>query len=758
MAVWWVSHAMRLRREECCDDVAVALTEDRADYVRALLTLDQQRHRSTSPAMAADGGSLLCRVRRLTGKPRPKTTTGATLPIILLILGSTLVGVRVRAVSSAESTQQAASDEISTDAVPVAQDKELESSEPWYGFRSAGSPAEDEAFIRLCVDALDIARRRMLSVEDYTPWQIMENLHGVGRDFRIRRDGEPVSGLLWISAGQKFEGENWFATTEYGGRAHPYTSPYAFQLQPNQWLAYLAMANVDKRHVIQTLGGKITVEQLVRHAKKTITEDSDATWALSALSHYLGGEEEWKNADGETWNLERLVGVQIQRPLSREPGQGTFALIALAKARQLRLLAGGKLAANVMAGNGWPEPWKTADTLIQSHIELARRFQNEDGSLSSNYFRGKKTEVELNRFLNSGYVLEFLANVVDNDDLSAPWLRRAVEATARRIVAGKDDPVTCGPYFHATAAIRLYLQRRTDVYSAQLRCRPKAVDVDLLNEMRTQYEDDLMWLAPYPELGRVPTDYGPDYPSRLFLQLAAHPPAQAEVNLPNNTKLVLGRLHRLFERGIVSLGRHGTGVYDRNFWGQATLTAKELLSNEQIERFNQLLLQRFEYRGIEFTQQRGGQRGVFHRDKLMEDLIKAEPDVSELAREILAQKRIRETTHLFAIREELMNRKKRLEANEVPSSEDAERLNQLFSQYLESREIDFTRRPGDPLGIRHRDNYLEHLVKEEPNVPKEVHTLRVDKMIWDKARAFSSEEELTELKKRRGAKAAISLP
>ena len=64
---WWMSAQVRRERENCCDDVAVAISSDRATYIRALALLEQQR--VASPALAATGGALLNRVRRLVGGP-----------------------------------------------------------------------------------------------------------------------------------------------------------------------------------------------------------------------------------------------------------------------------------------------------------------------------------------------------------------------------------------------------------------------------------------------------------------------------------------------------------------------------------------------------------------------------------------------------------------------------------------------------------------------------------------------------------------
>ena len=70
--MWWVSSQIRKERENCCDDVAVSLTGDRATYARALARLEEQRSATPATVLAATGGSLLDRVRRLLGKQEHK--------------------------------------------------------------------------------------------------------------------------------------------------------------------------------------------------------------------------------------------------------------------------------------------------------------------------------------------------------------------------------------------------------------------------------------------------------------------------------------------------------------------------------------------------------------------------------------------------------------------------------------------------------------------------------------------------------------
>jgi len=74
-AVWWASRQVRIERESCCDDLALAVCGDRVGYARALATLEGLRAPAPRLAMAATGGfgtgSLLARIRRIVGAPAP---------------------------------------------------------------------------------------------------------------------------------------------------------------------------------------------------------------------------------------------------------------------------------------------------------------------------------------------------------------------------------------------------------------------------------------------------------------------------------------------------------------------------------------------------------------------------------------------------------------------------------------------------------------------------------------------------------------
>ena len=68
-AAWWVSGRIRAEREHCCDDVALVIGNDRAGYASALAALEEWRGREAAPALAATGGPLGGRVRRMREPP-----------------------------------------------------------------------------------------------------------------------------------------------------------------------------------------------------------------------------------------------------------------------------------------------------------------------------------------------------------------------------------------------------------------------------------------------------------------------------------------------------------------------------------------------------------------------------------------------------------------------------------------------------------------------------------------------------------------
>jgi HEAT repeat protein/beta-lactamase regulating signal transducer with metallopeptidase domain len=117
-AAWWVSARIREERESCCDDLAVATCGDPVGYAKALVAMEELRtDRLPEPALAATGGSLLRRIRRLVASDEtepvhfPRWIAGAVVSagVVLGFAGVTWAGAAT------------SSPAVSPDSVPVAE-------------------------------------------------------------------------------------------------------------------------------------------------------------------------------------------------------------------------------------------------------------------------------------------------------------------------------------------------------------------------------------------------------------------------------------------------------------------------------------------------------------------------------------------------------------------------------------------------------------------------------------------------------------
>ena len=103
-AVFWVSGRMRVEREHCCDDLAVAACGSPVRYARALADLQGLCAEAPALAMAANGASLLERIARLVQPPRPLSAASRGLSVVLVLMALGLVfGVGVSFVGGPSS-------------------------------------------------------------------------------------------------------------------------------------------------------------------------------------------------------------------------------------------------------------------------------------------------------------------------------------------------------------------------------------------------------------------------------------------------------------------------------------------------------------------------------------------------------------------------------------------------------------------------------------------------------------------------------
>ena len=99
-AVWWLSARIRMEREHCCDDLAVAAIGDRVGYARTLAMLEEFRGQTVQPVISWGGGTLLARVRRLI-TPLPSNhrsiPSAVAAAAVLMVAAALVAGLRLSA-------------------------------------------------------------------------------------------------------------------------------------------------------------------------------------------------------------------------------------------------------------------------------------------------------------------------------------------------------------------------------------------------------------------------------------------------------------------------------------------------------------------------------------------------------------------------------------------------------------------------------------------------------------------------------------
>jgi GWxTD domain-containing protein len=86
-AMWWISGAIRTERENCCDDLVVLTNGDAHEYATALAALAENRWTMRQAALAATGGNLVKRIRRLLAQPEgPRGSVAPAFSVGILVV------------------------------------------------------------------------------------------------------------------------------------------------------------------------------------------------------------------------------------------------------------------------------------------------------------------------------------------------------------------------------------------------------------------------------------------------------------------------------------------------------------------------------------------------------------------------------------------------------------------------------------------------------------------------------------------------
>ncbi|HOP03304.1 MAG TPA: M56 family metallopeptidase [Tenuifilaceae bacterium] len=92
-AVWYISSVIRAERENCCDDIAIALCDESLTYAKALVSVQELIKPKIYHAVAFSGQKkhLLNRVKRVIMKPRMKSNLSDRIVATLILVAGVVI-------------------------------------------------------------------------------------------------------------------------------------------------------------------------------------------------------------------------------------------------------------------------------------------------------------------------------------------------------------------------------------------------------------------------------------------------------------------------------------------------------------------------------------------------------------------------------------------------------------------------------------------------------------------------------------------
>lgn len=301
--------------------------------------------------------------------------------------------------------------------------------------------------------------QKSLNSREHDPWEAMHGMLAYGVHSRIHQGsprGEYVTAVGWLCYNRPCKGQTLLYVTPEGELRAKYG--VGLQGHMGQLLAMLAQSHVSPDYPIRVGEHEFTVRDLVEAEKKTCYADSELTFKLIALSHYLDLDTTWVNDQGVEWDIPRLIREELTQPIRGVACGGTHRLAGLSLAVKARERRGQPLDGE----------YARAAKFVRDYQNYAFRLQNRDGSLSTEWFRGRGDDSDLDRRVKTtGHILEWLVYSLSDEELRDQRTVRAVVYLTNLLYSNYNRDWEVGPVSHATHALLLYDQRVFQPFDAE---------------------------------------------------------------------------------------------------------------------------------------------------------------------------------------------------------------------------------------------------------------------------------------------------
>jgi hypothetical protein len=293
--------------------------------------------------------------------------------------------------------------------------------------------------------------RKPLNSREHDTWEAMHGMLAYGIHSRILQGsprGTPITAVGWLCYNKPCKGLTLLYVTPQGDLRAKWG--VGLQGHTGQFLAMLAQCNVSPEYPIHVGKHEFTIRDLIEAEKKTCYPKSELTFKLIAFQHYLALDEQWVNDQGLDWDMRRLIREELAQPIRGAACGGTHRLSGLSlsvKARQ-------------RSGEPVDGEYARAADFVQKYHSYAFRLQNRDGSLSTEWFRGRGDDEDKDRRIKTtGHILEWLCYSLSDEELRQPRTIRAVTYLANLMYSNYDHEWEVGPRSHAIHALVLYDER-----------------------------------------------------------------------------------------------------------------------------------------------------------------------------------------------------------------------------------------------------------------------------------------------------------
>jgi hypothetical protein len=335
-----------------------------------------------------------------------------------------------------------------------------------------------------------------LNTGEHSCWEVMHGIIAYGVDAKLFRgspNGPTVNAIGWMCYNGTCHDEQLFYLdrNKLVARRGP-----GLQGHFGQFMAIVAQSHVPDDFPMKVSGKSLTLKDLIEHEKQDCRDGEELTFKLIGLAHYLDSDTTWSTPDGQKWDIPRLIREELKQPIRGAACGGTHRLMGHSYALYKRRKQGKPIEGQ----------FARAEKFINDYHRYAWSLQNSDGSFSTNWFKGREAEDDIDRRVKTtGHVLEWMVFSLPEDQLRDPHCVKAVNYLTNVLLGNFGHKWEVGPKGHALHALRIYDRRLFKPYDAPSAPTPPANDPPTAAQSKT-VEKQIVETARKPKVEPVKTE------------------------------------------------------------------------------------------------------------------------------------------------------------------------------------------------------------------------------------------------------------